>query len=168
MKNTTRKKLAATVAVSALGIGALGYTLRAAPGIKEAIAGLRTSTPPDGGAETARQPMATPVSAGTAATPVAARTLTDGTFSGRRQYAFYGYIRVQAVVQNGVLKDIKVLEYPSDNQRSRYINNVALPYLIQEAVNAQSYSVDLISGATFTSAAFVKSLQDALGQAGGA
>ena len=59
-----------------------------------------------------------------------------------------------------------MLEYPNDNGRSHYINSIALPYLIQESVDAQSFSVDLISGATFTSEAYMKSLQEALRQAG--
>jgi uncharacterized protein with FMN-binding domain len=93
-------------------------------------------------------------------------SLKSGTFTGKREYAYYGYVKVQAVVQNGKISDIKVLEYPSDNGRSRYINSIALPYLIQEVTDAQTYKVDLISGATFTSSAFVKSLTEALKAAG--
>jgi uncharacterized protein with FMN-binding domain len=91
---------------------------------------------------------------------------SSGTFTGKRTYAYYGYIKLQAIMRNGSLSDIKVIEYPSDNGRSRYINGIALPWLIQEAVDAQTWNVDLISGATFTSSAFVKSLQDAFRQAG--
>lgn len=90
----------------------------------------------------------------------------DGTYDGRREYAYYGYVKVQAVVRNGKLTDVRLYEYPNDNGRSHYINSVALPSLIQEAVDAQSWKVDLISGATFTSEAFTKSLQAALKQAG--
>ena len=92
--------------------------------------------------------------------------LADGSYTGRREYAYYGYIRVRAVVSRGKLTDVKVLEYPSDNGTSRYINSVALPYLVQEAVQVQSGKVDLVSGATFTSDAFTKSLADALRRAG--
>ena len=90
----------------------------------------------------------------------------SGTYRGSRQYAYYGWVRVSAVVRNGVVQDINVLEYPNDNGRSHYINSVALPYLIQETVGGRTARVDLISGATFTSVAYVKSLQDALKQAG--
>ena len=90
----------------------------------------------------------------------------SGTFTGNRQYAYYGYVKVQAVVRNGTISDIRILEYPSDNGRSQYINSIALPYLIQETVGGNSWKVDLISGATFTSVAYVKSLQAALKQAG--
>jgi uncharacterized protein with FMN-binding domain len=105
---------------------------------------------------------------GTAATAAGTTlaSLRGGAFTGRREYAYYGYVKVQAIVQNGSLSDIRVLEYPNDNGRSHYINTVALPYLIQEVVGAKSWKVDLVSGATFTSVAFLRSLQDALKQAG--
>jgi uncharacterized protein with FMN-binding domain len=40
-----------------------------------------------------------------------------------------------------------------------------MPYLEQEAIQAQSAKVQLISGATFTSQAFIQSLNSALSQA---
>ncbi|HET6449820.1 MAG TPA: FMN-binding protein [Spirochaetia bacterium] len=92
--------------------------------------------------------------------------LTSGTFTGKREYAYYGWVKVQAVVRNGTVTDVKVLEYPNDNGRSRYISSVAIPYLVQETVGGQSWKVDLVSGATFTSTAYEKSLQEALQQAG--
>ncbi len=99
-------------------------------------------------------------------TRVASARFADGTYDGRREYAYYGYVKVQAVVKGGRLTDVRLYEYPNDNGRSHYINSIALPYLIQEAVDAQSWKVDLISGATFTSNAFGKSLQAALARAG--
>ncbi len=91
---------------------------------------------------------------------------TSGTFTGNRQYAYYGYVKVQAIIANGTVSDVRILEYPNDNGRSHYINSVALPYLIQETVGGTTWKVDLISGATFTSMAYEKSLQDALRKAG--
>ena len=46
-----------------------------------------------------------------------------------------------------------------------FISQQALPYLIQETIQAQSATIDMISGATFTSIAFQQSLQSALLQA---
>ncbi len=106
----------------------------------------------------------------TAAASAQAKSLnaaaSSGTFTGNRQYAYYGYVKVQAVVANGAVSHIRILEYPNDNGRSQYINSIALPYLIQETVGGNTWKVDLISGATFTSVAYVKSLQDALRKAG--
>jgi len=45
------------------------------------------------------------------------------------------------------------------------ISNYAIPILSQEAVQAQSAKIDMVSGATFTSRGYIQSLQDALDQA---
>jgi uncharacterized protein with FMN-binding domain len=101
-----------------------------------------------------------------AATQVVNGSLKDGTYTGKRVNAFYGYFRVQAVVSGGKLANVVVLEYPNGDPRSRDINTRVLPYLIKDAVAEQSHKVDFISGATFTSKAFQTSLQDALKAAG--
>ena len=91
--------------------------------------------------------------------------MTDGNYVGVREYAYYGYVQVEVVVQNGKISNVKVLEYPNDNGTSRYINSIAQPYLVQEAVQAQSANINLISGATLSSMAFVKSLNTAISKA---
>jgi uncharacterized protein with FMN-binding domain len=96
----------------------------------------------------------------------AAYSMNSGQYVGTREYAFYGYVKVQATVKNGKLTDISILEFPNHAGRSQYISSLALPYLVQEAVSAQSARVDLVSGATLTSEAFAKSLDAALKKAG--
>jgi uncharacterized protein with FMN-binding domain len=86
----------------------------------------------------------------------------DGTFTGPSADAYYGQVQVQAVVQNGQIVTIKVLQYPSDRRTSVAINRQALPMLRDEAISAQSPNVDIISGATLTSEAFIQSLTAAL------
>jgi uncharacterized protein with FMN-binding domain len=61
---------------------------------------------------------------------------------------------------------VDVLQYPADRRTSRSINAQALPMLESEVVRAQSDRVNIISGATLTSAAYLRSLNGALGQAG--
>ena len=97
---------------------------------------------------------------------VASYSLNSGQYLGTREYAFYGYVKVQATVRKGRLTDVTVLEFPDHAGRSRYISSLVLPYLVQEAVSAQSARVDLVSGATLTSEAFAKSLDAALRKAG--
>ena len=176
--NAKRKNKVAMAAVaSAVGLGALSWGLRALPAAQQAIAQLKTrggsgSTPVAGSAPGGSSLVRNAFLVSGAGTPsaditqTASYSLKDGTFTGKREYAYYGYVKVQAIVRNGSIADVKILEYPNDNGRSHYINNIALPYLIQEAVDVQSYKVDFISGATFTSNAFVKSLQEALKPAG--
>lgn len=92
--------------------------------------------------------------------------LNSGQFAGSREYAFYGYVKVRAIVKDGRLTDVVILEFPSHAGRSRYISGVALPYLVEEALSVQSARVDFISGATLTSEAFSRSLDAALRKAG--
>jgi uncharacterized protein with FMN-binding domain len=90
---------------------------------------------------------------------------TDGTYTGPTVDAYYGLVQVQAMVQSGRLAAIKVLRYPSDRRTSVFINRQALPMLRDEVIRAQSAKVDIISGATLTSKAFIRSLDNALRQA---
>jgi uncharacterized protein with FMN-binding domain len=106
------------------------------------------------------QPPAQPTAA--PANPTAAGQYKDGQYTGTRVDAFYGWVQVQAVIQNGQIADVKFLEYPSDRRTSQRINSIATPWLTQEAIQAQSANVDIISGATLTSEAFAQSLQAAL------
>jgi uncharacterized protein with FMN-binding domain len=55
---------------------------------------------------------------------------------------------------------------PEDNPRSAGINQQAVPLLQSETLQAQSANVNLVSGATFTSDAYIQSLQGALQTAG--
>jgi uncharacterized protein with FMN-binding domain len=89
----------------------------------------------------------------------------DGTATGPAVDAYYGLIQIQAAIQGGRIVGIKVLQYPSDRQTSVAINRQALPMLRDEVVSAQSANVDIISGATLTSEAFIRSLDGALKKA---
>ena len=93
------------------------------------------------------------------------RVLTDGTFDGPAIDAFYGLVQIEANVQSGRLVALKVLQYPSDRRTSIAINRQALPILKREAIAAQSAHIDIVSGATLTSEAFIESLGAALRQA---
>jgi uncharacterized protein with FMN-binding domain len=52
--------------------------------------------------------------------------------------------------------------YTYHTPRSQFIMSQALPLLRQEFLAAQSAKIQMVSGATFTSQAFVRSLQSAL------
>ena len=52
--------------------------------------------------------------------------------------------------------------YSYHTARSQYIMSQSLPYLRQEFLQAQSANVQMVSGATYTSQAFLHSLQSAL------
>ncbi len=97
---------------------------------------------------------------------VAARSgYVDGTYTGPVVDAYYGLVQIQAIVQGGRLVSIRVLKYPSDRRTSVFINRQALPMLRDEVISAQRADVDIISGATLTSEAFIRSLGAALQKA---
>jgi uncharacterized protein with FMN-binding domain len=57
---------------------------------------------------------------------------------------------------------VRVPEFPNHTDRSIYINQQALPYLVQETLQAQNANIQLVGGATDTSYGFASSLQSAL------
>jgi uncharacterized protein with FMN-binding domain len=114
------------------------------------------------------QPAISPTSPPTAAPAQALNsTYKDGTYTGPEVDAFYGLVKVKTVIQHGKIVNVQFLEYPSDRRTSVRINSIALPDLQQEAIQAQSANVDIISGATLTSQGFIMSLQSALDSARG-
>ncbi len=92
----------------------------------------------------------------------ASAVLHDGEFMGQVYDAYYGVLQVKAVVQGGAIVDVNALKFPNHSGTSRSINRQALPYLLQEVVAKQSSRIDIISGATLTSRAYIASLRDAL------
>jgi uncharacterized protein with FMN-binding domain len=79
--------------------------------------------------------------------------------------AQWGVVQVQVVIQNGEIINVQFLQYPNERNRSVEINSYADPILVNEAIQAQSAKVDIVSGATDTSQAFIQSLSNALSQA---
>jgi uncharacterized protein with FMN-binding domain len=72
----------------------------------------------------------------------------------------WGNIQLRATFsQKNVLCKVKVLTYPSDHQKSIYINQNALPIYNQEAVAAGSANISVVSGATESWRAYTADLQ---------
>lgn len=99
------------------------------------------------------------------ATAVSNGLYRDGTYTGDSTNAFFGNVQVQVSIQGGKIADVQFLDYPQHRRTSQRINQVAMPYLKTEAIQAQNANVDIVSGATLTSQAFRISLQSALNQA---
>ncbi len=89
----------------------------------------------------------------------------DGTYMGSMEDAYYGYVKVEAVIENGKLADVQFLDHPSERSTSVRINNYAMPNLKSEAISAQTANVNIVSSATYTSMAFRRSLAAALASA---
>lgn len=101
----------------------------------------------------------------TPTTNAATQSGTATTYDGDAVMTRFGNVQVQITVQNGKVTAAQVLQVPWNDRHDQQINSYAVPILNQEAVAAQSSSIDMVSGATITSGAYIQSLQSALDQA---
>ncbi|MFJ8165807.1 FMN-binding protein [Streptomyces sp. NPDC096136] len=100
-------------------------------------------------------------------TPGSAGANRTGTFTGSVIDTRYGPVQVAVTLSGGRLTAVEVLQVPSENRRDRTIATYAVPRLTDEAIGAQSADIDAVSGATYTSEGYVRSLQSALDRARG-
>jgi uncharacterized protein with FMN-binding domain len=101
-------------------------------------------------------------SGGSSGSAAGTRTVTGDTIQTR-----WGPVQIRITLKNGRLTDVTAVSYPTDNPRDQEINSYALPRLRSEALQAQSASIDTVSGATYTSDGYRQSLQSALDSARG-
>ena len=101
-------------------------------------------------------------SGGSSGSVTGTKTVTGDTIQTR-----WGPVQIRITLKNGRLTDVTAVSYPTDNPRDQEINSYALPRLRSEALQAQSASIDTVSGATYTSDGYRQSLQSALDSAGG-
>ncbi|MDQ0957093.1 major membrane immunogen (membrane-anchored lipoprotein) [Streptomyces sp. B4I13] len=90
-------------------------------------------------------------------TPTGTRTLTGDSVQTR-----WGPVQVRITLKDGKLTDVTAVSYPQENPRDQQINSYAVPQLTREALTAQSADIDTVSGATYTSDGYRRSLQSAL------
>lgn len=93
-----------------------------------------------------------------------AQTIANGTVTGDAARTQYGAVQVRLTVSGGKITEAEAVQSPKGGQ-SDQINANAVPRLNQAAVTAQSSEIDAVSGATYTSAGYKKSLQSALDKA---
>jgi uncharacterized protein with FMN-binding domain len=160
------------VLLTAVGLGALA-SFRSSPGlaVKSSAAAVVPSTTvpasaaPPSGSTTTTAPSS-PGTAGTTPTTTAPATSTQTrTLTGAAVDNEYGTVQVQVTLTGNRITDIVALQMPNSHQRSQEISQQAEPTLRQEALQAQSAQINLVSGATFTSESYAQSLQAALDQA---
>jgi uncharacterized protein with FMN-binding domain len=88
----------------------------------------------------------------------AATIVVNGSSAGTR----YGPVRLRVTIKAGRIRSVSAVEYPSSGSRDKEISGFALPELEREAIAAQNAQIDTVSGATFTSDGYRRSLQSAL------
>jgi len=108
---------------------------------------------------------ATPAPAATTAAPKAASGVS-GTFTGAAADTRFGPVQVQITISNGKITNVAAPQYPTESFRDQQINAQAIPYLIQETLQAQSANIQGVGGASYTSEGFYQSLVSALSKAG--
>jgi uncharacterized protein with FMN-binding domain len=96
-----------------------------------------------------------------AGTPAATPTIT--VVNGNMYANKWGPVQVQATFgADGSLTAVDALQVPFADGKSVRINDRAVPVLNSEALVAQSSHVDTVSGATYTSIDYERSLQSAI------
>jgi uncharacterized protein with FMN-binding domain len=124
-----------------------------------------SSTSGTGTSPTSSDPTA-PTDSTTTDTSAAAAPSTDGTYAGTTVSTRFGDVQVQVTISCGAVTDVTALQLTDHDSRSVAISNQAEPILRDEVLQAQSASVSMVGGATYTSAAYLQSLQAALDEAG--
>lgn len=107
--------------------------------------------------------------AGVGAPPAAsaqggAEAAGSGTVTGDAAQTQYGAVQVRLTVSDGKIVQAAAVQAPKGGQSDQVTAN-AVPKLNQAAIAAQSADIDAVSGATYTSAGYKKSLQSALDKA---
>jgi uncharacterized protein with FMN-binding domain len=98
----------------------------------------------------------------TPAVPQATGAPSTRTVNGAAVQTRYGPVQVQITVSAGRITSAQAIVYPTRDRRDQEINAYAVPQLNDETVQAQSASIDTVSGATFTSDGYRESLQSAI------
>jgi uncharacterized protein with FMN-binding domain len=86
--------------------------------------------------------------------------------NGKLATTAYGPVQIQLIMQNHKIVKVAVLQQPQNTIRDIQIGEFAFPKLISETLTAQDAKVDAVSGASYTSAGYIKSLQSAVDNGG--
>jgi uncharacterized protein with FMN-binding domain len=152
-----------------VGILAIGWQIGAATAAQTAtITPQAAGTTGGSGTGGATTPGVTPTpTTSTAPTTTAPTTTsTDGTYTGSSVNTEFGSVQVQLTVSGGKITDVTALHLTDADGRSVQISNRAAPVLHDEVLASQSANVSNVSGATYTTQAYLSSVQSALDQAG--
>ena len=122
-----------------------------------------STTKPSTNNPTASTQTSAPAPAQTQATTPTVNSV-NGTFTGPVVDVSYGNVQVQITVTNGKITDAQALIAPT-GKNDKY-TKMSLPTLRQQTLAAQSTSIQGVSGASYTTYGWRKSLQGAMVKAG--
>ena len=89
-------------------------------------------------------------------------TAGETTITGKVANTAYGPVQVQLVVKSNKIVKVAILEQPTNTIHDIQIGEFAFPKLIGETLAAQNAKIDAVSGASYTSAGYISSLQSAV------
>jgi uncharacterized protein with FMN-binding domain len=89
-------------------------------------------------------------------------TAGETTITGKVANTVYGPVQIELVVKSHKIVKVAVLEQPTNTIHDIQIGEFAFPKLISETLTAQNAKVDAVSGASYTSAGYISSLQSAV------
>jgi uncharacterized protein with FMN-binding domain len=94
----------------------------------------------------------------------AAGPLTAGetAITGKVADTVYGPVQIQLIVKSHKIVKVAVLEQPTNTIHDIQIGEFAFPKLIGETLTSQNAKIDAVSGASYTSAGYISSLQSAV------
>src|SRR3954453_14561820 len=115
------------------------------------------TAPPTPAASPSAAVAASPAAPSPTPTTASVRTINGAAFDTR-----FGPGQVQIKVQGSRIVSADAIVYPTAERRDLEINSYAVPQLDNEAVQAQSASIDTVSGATYPSDGYRQSLQSAI------
>ena len=149
--------LGATLGVKFYSAGAQPSSTTSLP-----AASTGTSTASSGSSTATATPAAPSTSApSTSAAAPAGQTITGDTVSTR-----YGNVQVQVSFSGATITKVTVLQVPEESGRDAEISGYSVPILNQEVLKSQSAKVDSVSGATYTSEGYLRSVQSAIDKLG--
>jgi uncharacterized protein with FMN-binding domain len=119
--------------------------------------GTSSSSSASGGGQTEVVPGAFPQGSIARNLP-AGETAVDGKVANTA----YGPVQIQLIKRAGKIVKVAVLVQPTNTLHDVQIGEFAFPKLISETLAAQNGKIDAVSGATYTSAGYIRSLQSAL------
>ncbi|PKW25822.1 FMN-binding protein [Phycicoccus duodecadis] len=158
----TSTNAAGTTSIVAAGGTAANGTSPGAAGGTGSTATPGTAPPDTTGTGSTATPSTPSTSSGSSGSSgsSAAKTYTGDAVDTR-----YGPVQVAITVAGGKVTRSVVTQVPWNGRQDQEINSYAVPVLNGEVVAAQSAGIDMVSGATFTSDGYIRSLQSALDQA---
>ena len=117
---------------------------------------------------TTRTSLGTKTPAPSTKTPVATKPASSptGTYAGNTAQTSWGPVQVQITVSGGQITSVKALQWPNGDQRSQSIAQQSIPYLIQQTLTTKSANVLGVTGASYTSDGWRRSLASARSKAG--